>query len=100
MLNASIQALKPIPPAGVIGQALAQTQVGRGAGAEGIYLCLCNAISDTQIVHAFRDGARRPRDVYASCGCRAQCGRCAADILSVMRGLSAAAPSPHANQTR
>jgi len=100
MLNASCEALKPIPPVGVISQALAQTQTGRGADAEGIYLCLCNAISDTQIAQAFRGGARRPRDVYASCGCRAQCGRCAADILSVMRGLSAAALATHANQTR
>ncbi|MFN7308926.1 MAG: bacterioferritin-associated ferredoxin [Acetobacteraceae bacterium] len=98
MLNASTQALKPIPPVGVIGQALAQTQTGRGA--EGIYLCLCNAISDTQIAQAFRGGARRPRDVYASCGCRAQCGRCAADILSVMRGLSAAAHAPLSNTNR
>lgn len=98
MLNASSQALKPIPPVGAIGQGLAQTQAGRGA--EGIYLCLCNAISDTQIAQAFRGGARRPRDVYASCGCRAQCGRCAADILSVMRGLSAAAHAPLSNTNR
>ncbi len=100
MLNASSQTMMPIPPAGVIGQGLTRTQGGRGADAEGIYLCLCNAISDAQITRAFHDGARRPRDVYASCGCRAQCGRCAADILSVMRGLSAAALATHANQTR
>lgn len=98
MLNASCEALKPIPPAGAISRGLTQTEAGRGT--DGIYLCLCNAISDTQIAQAFRGGARRPRDVYASCGCRAQCGRCAADILSVMRGLSAAALTTHANPTR
>lgn len=65
-----------------------------------MYPCLCNAISDAKVEIAVREGARRPRDVYARCGCRARCGRCTAAILSAVRGLSALAPAPHANQTR
>jgi bacterioferritin-associated ferredoxin len=65
-----------------------------------MYLCLCNGISDAQVEQAMREGARRPRDVYARCGSRAQCGRCTAAILGALRGLSAAASAPHANQNR
>lgn len=65
-----------------------------------MYLCLCNAISDVQVERAAREGARRPRDVYARCGCRAQCGRCTAAILGALRGLSAATPAHHATHTR
>lgn len=54
-----------------------------------MYLCLCNGLSDIQIADAIRQGARRPRDVYARCGCRAQCGRCTASILGILRGAAA-----------
>ncbi|WP_270934626.1 (2Fe-2S)-binding protein [Falsiroseomonas oryzae] len=62
-----------------------------------MYLCLCNGLSDTRIADAIRQGARRPRDVYALCGCRAQCGRCMASILGVLRS---AAPPLSAKQDR
>ena len=65
-----------------------------------MYLCLCNAISDAQVEQAVRDGASRPREIYARCGGQAQCGRCAATILGAMRSLSAAAPAALANQKR
>lgn len=66
----------------------------------GVYLCLCNAISDAQVAQAVRDGASRPRDIYARCGCRAQCGCCTAAILGALRGLFAAVPAALANQER
>jgi bacterioferritin-associated ferredoxin len=62
-----------------------------------MYLCLCNGLSDTRIAEAIRQGARRPRDVYARCGCAAQCGRCTAAILGAIR---AAASPPSASQDR
>ena len=65
-----------------------------------MYLCLCNAISDAQVEQAVREGARRPREIYARCGGHARCGSCTATILGALRGLSAAAPAPHANQER
>jgi bacterioferritin-associated ferredoxin len=65
-----------------------------------MYLCLCNAISDAQVEQAVRDGARRPREIYAHCGCRAECGRCTAGILGALRGFAAALPAAHANQER
>ena len=63
-----------------------------------MYLCLCNAISNAQVERAVRDGARRPREIYARCGGCAQCGSCTATILGALRGLLAAAPAVHAQQ--
>ena len=58
-------------------------------------VCLCNALSDQQLSDAITQGARRPRDVYSACACKAQCGTCTRTILSMIRdaGQEAAAAS-------
>ncbi|MBK1656916.1 (2Fe-2S)-binding protein [Paracraurococcus ruber] len=61
-----------------------------------MYLCFCNGLSDRQLDQAIRGGARRPAEVYAACGCRAQCGRCAGTVLALIRGASAAQQDPEA----
>ena len=53
-------------------------------------LCLCNALSDKQLADAVAQGARRPRDVYAHCACKAQCGTCTRIILGMIRDLASA----------
>ncbi|MGK7862979.1 (2Fe-2S)-binding protein [Falsiroseomonas sp. E2-1-a4] len=50
-----------------------------------MYICICNALTDKQIAAALASGADRPHDVYAACGCRAQCGGCTGTILSMVR---------------
>jgi bacterioferritin-associated ferredoxin len=50
-----------------------------------VYVCNCNALTDAQIAAAVAAGADRPRDVYAACGCSAQCGCCTATILAMVR---------------
>jgi len=62
-----------------------------------MYLCLCNALDDTRIADAIRQGARRPRDIYRHCGCDAQCGRCTASLLCALRS---AASQPSDKQDR
>lgn len=54
-----------------------------------MYVCLCNALTDTRIKAAIAAGADRVHDVYAGCGCQAQCGGCTAHVLDLLR----AAPS-------
>ncbi len=51
------------------------------------WVCLCNGITDEDVARAVCGGARRPKDVYAACGCRAQCGKCTREILSLIRVL-------------
>jgi bacterioferritin-associated ferredoxin len=60
-------------------------------------LCLCNALSDKQVTEAVEKGASKPRDVYAHCACKAQCGTCTRMILSMIRDLAAPAAQSQAS---
>jgi bacterioferritin-associated ferredoxin len=52
-----------------------------------VYVCLCNALTDRQVKQAAATaGAARPSNVYAACGCRAQCGQCVKAIVALLRG--------------
>jgi bacterioferritin-associated ferredoxin len=60
-----------------------------------VYICLCNALTDRKLKQIADDGAgRRLVDVYAACGCRAQCGQCAKAILKLLRDHAAHAAEP------
>jgi bacterioferritin-associated ferredoxin len=49
-------------------------------------VCQCNMLSDTAIRSAAVEHApRRVSQVYACLGCKAECGRCAATIVSILR---------------
>ena len=48
-------------------------------------ICSCNVLTDRQISQAVAAGADRPRDVYAACGCKAECGGCTGTILAMVR---------------
>jgi bacterioferritin-associated ferredoxin len=66
-------------------------ETGRWAATTGetaeVYICLCNALTDRQVKQAAATpGFTKPGDIYASCGCRAQCGQCARAVLSLLRG--------------
>jgi bacterioferritin-associated ferredoxin len=51
-----------------------------------VYICLCNALTDKKVKQAVAAvNSERPREVYAACGCRAQCGRCVKTILQLLR---------------
>ncbi len=51
-----------------------------------MYICLCNALTDKRLkqVVATTD-SQRPGEVYAACGCRAQCGKCVHAVLTLLR---------------
>jgi bacterioferritin-associated ferredoxin len=51
-----------------------------------VYICLCNALTDRRLQQAVRetDGAT-PNQIYAACGCRAQCGKCVKAVLDMLR---------------
>ena len=55
-------------------------------------LCLCNALTDAQLSEVIAKGACRPRDVYAACSCKAQCGTCTRMILGMIRDLATTGP--------
>ncbi|MCI5048817.1 MAG: (2Fe-2S)-binding protein [Rickettsiales bacterium] len=48
----------------------------RLAGDLNMYVCLCNAIKEKEMLGAIQAGATCPEDVYKSLGCNPVCGRC------------------------
>jgi bacterioferritin-associated ferredoxin len=56
-----------------------------------MYVCLCNGLTDRQVAEAVADGAARPNQVHAKCGCRAQCGTCLRFMLETIRAAAIAA---------
>jgi bacterioferritin-associated ferredoxin len=42
-----------------------------------MYVCLCNAVTDSQIRRAVEEGATRMCDLRAELGVAADCGKCA-----------------------
>jgi bacterioferritin-associated ferredoxin len=50
-----------------------------------LYICLCNALTDSDVQQAAEAGASRPREIYEGAGCSAQCGSCTATILCLLR---------------
>ena len=49
-----------------------------------MYVCVCNAIRDSELRHAARNEEGEVEAVYATLGCQVQCGMCldeAAEII-------------------
>ena len=54
---------------------------------------LCNALTDADVRRAvLAGGARRPAEVFAACGCRAQCGSCVRALCDLSRREAVIAP--------
>ncbi|MGO1078010.1 (2Fe-2S)-binding protein [Inquilinus sp. CA228] len=45
-----------------------------------MYICICNALNDTQIRCAVDSGAKTAGQVYAGLGCAPRCGKCVTSI--------------------
>ncbi|PYD71128.1 bacterioferritin [Komagataeibacter swingsii] len=45
-------------------------------------------LTDTDVETAARNGAVRPKDVYESKGCRAQCGNCVPGVVCLLRQIA------------
>jgi bacterioferritin-associated ferredoxin len=45
-----------------------------------VILCICQAVTDSQVDSAIREGARSPAEVGQACGAGTDCGSCRGDI--------------------
>ncbi|KDU95886.1 (2Fe-2S)-binding protein [Komagataeibacter rhaeticus] len=52
-----------------------------------MFVCSCNMLTDTDVEAAVKNGAVRPREVYESKGCRAQCGNCVPGVVCLLRQM-------------
>ncbi|MEJ0019375.1 MAG: (2Fe-2S)-binding protein [Acetobacteraceae bacterium] len=59
-----------------------------------MYVCLCNALTDRHVRDAAHAGASRPSEVYAACGCAAQCGSCSRTMRRLLDDAVMNATSP------
>lgn len=48
-----------------------------------MFVCLCNAVTDTQIRSAVADGAVRMRDLSEQLGVASDCGKCARCVNTI-----------------
>jgi bacterioferritin-associated ferredoxin len=58
---------------------------------DGMIVCVCNALRETEVRSAARQGATCPTSAYAMLGRRPRCGQCfpfARDIISAERTAS------------
>lgn len=52
-----------------------------------MYICICNAVSDTRINAAIAKGNTCACAVYKECGVRPQCGKCKETIEEMISEL-------------
>ena len=50
-----------------------------------MYICICNAITDRQIVQAAEDGARSSDDLAHGLGVGLGCGRCTSCAIALLQ---------------
>jgi bacterioferritin-associated ferredoxin len=69
------------------------------AAEDPMYVCLCNALTDRDLLPHTASGASSVAMVYSACGCRPQCGKCVPFVRRMLRegGELAAAPSDGAD---
>jgi bacterioferritin-associated ferredoxin len=57
-----------------------------------MYVCICNAITDSQVIRAVEQGVRNLRGLQAHLGMALECGRCASYAQGLLRGAAARRP--------
>jgi bacterioferritin-associated ferredoxin len=51
-----------------------------------MYICICNALKESQIKELVRAGVRCEKEAYARLGCKPQCGTCMPVARALVRG--------------
>ena len=59
-----------------------------------MYVCVCNAIRDSELRHAARNADGDVDAVYASLGCEVQCGMCVEEACEMIAEERAADRRP------
>lgn len=50
-----------------------------------MYVCICNALTESQVEEALSSGPTSVSEVYEVLGCKPQCGGCCKEIKSRLR---------------
>lgn len=60
-----------------------------------MYVCVCNAVTESHIEQAVSQGARRMRDLRQTLGVTAECNRCAKCARQCLSAVLAQTPEQH-----
>jgi bacterioferritin-associated ferredoxin len=63
-----------------------------------MYVCLCNALTDRDLLRHTATGTSSVSMVYSACGCRPQCGKCVPFVRQMLRE-GGEAPSEQTGRT-
>jgi bacterioferritin-associated ferredoxin len=61
-----------------------------------MYICLCNALTDSDLRPHTAGGGASVSMVYRACGCQPQCGKCVPFVRQMLRQGAEAATSGQA----
>ena len=50
-----------------------------------VYVCNCNGLRRRDVAQSIEEGAERPRDIFASHGCQAQCAKCVCEMRQMIQ---------------
>jgi len=50
-----------------------------------LYICNCNGLRQRDVALAIEAGATRPRDIFASNQCQAQCAKCVCEMRQMIQ---------------
>ncbi len=64
-----------------------------------MYVCICKAITEKQVLQAASEGARSLQDLQCGLGVATGCGQCAADACSVLEGACTQNDAHHGTQS-
>jgi bacterioferritin-associated ferredoxin len=51
-----------------------------------MYVCICNALTETHVREAAQQSGGRVASVYETCGVEPCCGKCASSMRDILRG--------------
>ena len=51
-----------------------------------MYVCVCNAVTESQVLRAVEEGVRNLRGLQARLGVALECGRCASYAHGLLKG--------------
>ncbi len=59
-----------------------------------MYVCVCNAVTESQVLRAVEQGVRNLRGLQARLGIALECGRCAGHAQGLLRGTQTPRTQP------
>lgn len=62
-----------------------------------MYVCVCNAVTESQVLRAVEEGVRNLRGLQAHLGIALECGRCARHAHGLLRGTRTEKPQCSGN---